>query len=370
MNMFQVAPLSEIAELNPALQDRLAPTESVAFVPMASVDAAAGCVATMSQRPFADVSKGYTPMLSGDLLVAKITPCFENGKIAQAMLPVRYGFGSTEFHVVRPRANRIDARYLLHYLRLQRIRKEGEKRMTGSAGQRRVPQAFLADLPVPFPSIPEQRRIAAILDQTEALRTQRRKALGLLDHLRASIFVSMFGSPVRPAFPLGSIRNDVEASSGKSSKGVIATERTAFPIYGGNGINGWATRTLFDLPVLVFGRVGQQCGNAFLTDGPAWVTDNAIVVQIRNMDALHPRFVLDAFSHTDFARRVRHLDLPFINQGMILDTSIVLPPIALQLEYVARMSQVDRLSASHRASLAHLDALFASLQHRAFRGEL
>jgi type I restriction enzyme, S subunit len=151
---------------------------------------------------------------------------------------------------------------------------------------------------------------------------------------------------------------------------VVATELTEFPTYGGNGINGWATRPLYEEPVLVFGRVGQQCGNAFLTNGSAWVTDNAIVVQVKKPDTLHPQFVLDAFSHTDFARRVRHLDLPFINQSMILDTPIVLPPIALQLEYVGRLAQVQRLTVAHRAFLAHLDALFASLQHRAFRGEL
>ncbi len=370
MSALHVSRLSEIAELNPVLQDRLAPGDSVAFVPMASVDATAGRVTSIGQRPYSDVSKGYTPMLSGDLLVAKITPCFENGKIAQAMLPVRYGFGSTEFHVVRPHPDRVDDRYLLHYLRLQRVRAEGEKRMTGSAGQRRVPQAFLADLPVPVPTLVEQRRIAAILDQANALRTQRRAALALLDDLRASIFLSMFGSPASPNFALGPIRNDAEASSGKSSKGVLATQRTEFPIYGGNGINGWATRPLYKEPVLVFGRVGQQCGNAFLTNGPAWITDNAIVVRIKNAKSVHPRFVLDAFSHTDFARRVRHLDLPFINQSMILDTPVVLPPIALQIQYVDRMAQVDGLSATHRASLAHLDALFASLQHRAFRGEL
>ena len=288
--------------------------------------------------------------------------------LAKIARPTFSGICSTDILPVKPGPN-LDRSFLAHLL-LQRRMVDLASSLATGVNLPRLSANALEAFEIPLPGVGEQRRIAAILDQADTLRSQRRKALNLLSDLRASIFASMFGSLDNPAFRLGSIRNYVDASSGKSSKGVVARERSAFPIYGGNGINGWATRALYDVPVLVFGRVGQQCGNAFLTDGPAWVTDNAIVVQIRNMDALHPRFVLDAFSHTDFARRVRHLDLPFINQSMILDTPIVLPQIALQLEYVERVVEVDRLSASHRASLAHLDALFASVQHRAFGGEL
>lgn len=155
--------LGEIANINPRLGRTMASDEPVSFVPMAYLSDQSAAATPESVRPFGEVAKGYTPMLDGDLLVAKITPCFENGKIGQAQLTTRVGMGSTEFHVVRPSAE-IDARYLLHFLRTPRVNQAGRLRMTGSGGQRRVPAAYLEELGVPLPPIDEQRRIAAILD--------------------------------------------------------------------------------------------------------------------------------------------------------------------------------------------------------------
>ena len=189
---FLTAKLTDIAELNPPLGKKLPTEELVSFVPMASLSAESASVETTQDRPYAEVAKGFTPFLDGDVLVAKITPCFENGKIAQARLPRSHGFGSTEFHVVRARSGITESRYLHHYLRLEEVRANGQRRMTGSGGQRRVPASFLADLAVPLPPLEEQRRIAAILDQTETLRTQRRTALAALDALFASLLQRAF----------------------------------------------------------------------------------------------------------------------------------------------------------------------------------
>ena len=134
-------------------------------------------------RPYAEVRKGYTYFETGNVLVAKITPCFENGKIVEAVLPRELGFGSTEFHVVRPKPRMLEGRYLHHFLRQERIRVGGQRRMTGSGGQRRVPEDFFAQLANPVPPLLEQRRIAAVLDQADALRAKRREALAQLDSL-------------------------------------------------------------------------------------------------------------------------------------------------------------------------------------------
>ncbi|MCX7279045.1 MAG: restriction endonuclease subunit S [Burkholderiales bacterium] len=229
----------------------------------------------------------------------------------------------------------------------------------------------LTEAPLPVLPIDEQRRIAAILDQAESLRTQRRQALAHLDTLTQSLFFDMFGDPATsPKYSTGTIRRFVEANSGKSAKFVLSESPTDIPIYGGNGINGCATAALYEQPVLVFGRVGQQCGNAFLTQGPSWVTDNAIVVRIADTSQLIAKYVLHAFQGSEFSSRVKHLDLPFINQGMILDNPIPLPPLPLQQTFATRIQAIEALKATHRAALDQLDALFASLQQRAFAGEL
>jgi type I restriction enzyme S subunit len=229
----------------------------------------------------------------------------------------------------------------------------------------------LAQYEFALPPLPEQRRIAAVLDAADALRAKRKAALAQLDQLTQAIFIEMFGHPVQsPKYERAPIRSLTVAASGKTAGDVASAEPTGIPIYGGNGVNGWAIRALFTEPVVIFGRVGQQCGNTFLTDRPVWVTDNAITLQINDRSRLHPTFLVHGFRMTGFAERVKHLDLPFINQQMILDFELPLPPIEKQAEFARRVSAVSALRSSAEKAAAELDALFASLQHRAFRGEL
>jgi type I restriction enzyme S subunit len=262
----------------------------------------------------------------------------------------------------------LDSRYLWHWL--THIGPVLASKAKG-ATFKQVNKNDIGELPITLPPLPEQRRIAAILDQADALRTKRRQALAQLGSLTQSIFIEMFGNiSISPKFSLSSIRAFADTNSGKSSKSVLSEGRTGIPIYGGNGINGWAHTALYDQPVLIFGRVGQHCGNAFITEGPSWVTDNAIVVRISDKTKLNFQFVLHAFQESGFSNRVKHLDLPFINQSMILDNPIPIPPLKVQQAFAERVQAVDALKANHRASLVELDNLCASLQHRAFRGEL
>lgn len=195
MNVERVK-LSKIAAINPPLKDRPSARDVVSFLGMADVNGEGGTTSRGESRPFSEVAKGYTHFVDRDLLVAKITPCFENGKIAQAVLKHPRGAGSTEFHVIRPDPALVDERFLLRYLRQPWIRVAGEQRMTGSVGQRRVPEAFLTDLTIPLPSLQEQRRIAQLLDQVDAVRGLRRNSISLLDDLIKSIFLDMFGDPI------------------------------------------------------------------------------------------------------------------------------------------------------------------------------
>ncbi|UYN90017.1 MAG: restriction endonuclease subunit S [Anaerolineales bacterium] len=144
-------------------------------------------------RKLNEVKKLYTPFRKGDILIAKITPSFENGKLAIANIRHELGFGTTEFHVVRPATSALDTKYLFHFLKQDAIRAVGAKRMTGSAGQKRLPASFVADLQIPLPSLAEQHRIAAIFDKVHELRALRRRALARLYDLAQSVFLEMFG---------------------------------------------------------------------------------------------------------------------------------------------------------------------------------
>lgn len=140
--------------------------ELFAFVPMAAVGAADGSIVVTAKRPFAEVKKGFTPFQSGDVLFAKITPCMENGKMAVVpYLENNYGFGSTEFHVIRPKDG-IDPKFVYYHVSAQSFRKEAAHHMTGAVGQKRVPTDFLKQSTIVIPpTIEDQKRIVAEIEK-------------------------------------------------------------------------------------------------------------------------------------------------------------------------------------------------------------
>ena len=368
---FPTAKLTDIAELNPTLGKKLPAEELVSFVPMASLSAESASVETTQDRPYAEVAKGFTPFLDGDVLVAKITPCFENGKIAQARLQRSHGFGSTEFHVVRARPGIAESRYLHHYLRLEEVRANGQRRMTGSGGQRRVPASFLADLAIPLPPLEEQRRIAAILDQAETLRTQRRTALALLDSLTQSLFLDMFGDAEtnKMGFQISTLGSAIKLKSGNFLPASQMADKGQFPVYGGNGINGKHDEFMFEEPKIVIGRVGAYCGCVHVTEPRSWVTDNALYIEAFD-SALHPEYLAFALSEAKLNQYASQSGQPLISGARIAAVKLLVPPLPLQQTFATRIAAIEALKTTHRRALAALDALFAALQQRAFAGQL
>lgn len=177
--------LSDIVSINPSLTAHLDDDLEVSFVPMKAVEAMSGRVDLSETRRAREVRKGYTSFYSGDVLWAKITPCMENGKVAVIRnLKNDVGFGSTEFHVLRPFARGVTAEWLFFFLTQQSVRQDARKHMTGSAGQLRVPTAYLADLIVPLPPRVEQR---AIVVKIEALFSELDKGIEQLQTIKQQL---------------------------------------------------------------------------------------------------------------------------------------------------------------------------------------
>ena len=182
------AKLSSIALINPPRRRDIpyAPNTPVTFVPMQSVSEDTGTIAWPEMRPLAGVSKGYTYFEEGDVLFAKITPCMQNGKHAIARdLTNGLGFGTTEFHVIRPGEN-VTADWIHRFLRQPWVLKEAARHFRGAVGQQRVPKQFLIDLPIPLPPLAEQKRIVSILnEQLAAVERARKAAVERLEAARA-----------------------------------------------------------------------------------------------------------------------------------------------------------------------------------------
>ncbi|MDQ7838148.1 MAG: restriction endonuclease subunit S [Thermodesulfobacteriota bacterium] len=156
----------------------------VSFVPMEAVCEYGG-LRLEQMKPLGDVSTGYTYFCEGDVVVAKITPCFENGKgsIGEG-LENGLGFGTTELHVLRPLED-LDRRFLFYVTISHTFRKIGEAYMYGAGGQKRVPDDFIRDFRHPIPAIDIQRSIAAFLDrETVRIDAMTKKIQDSIDMLR------------------------------------------------------------------------------------------------------------------------------------------------------------------------------------------
>lgn len=228
-------------------------------------------------------------------------------------------------------------------------------------------------IPIPVtkndePDFTEQNRIVLVLEEAQNIKNKRLEANQKIDKLLPSLFAKMFGdiSEKKSNHPWGTIRQSVRAESGKSSKEVLSSVKTEFPIYGGNGITGWAKCFLYTDPVLIVGRVGQQCGSIHLSQGPCWVTDNAIVVTIKDVDKLNPIYLADALRKSSLGRTVESLDLPYINQSIILDANIPLPKIELQNQYANLVKEIELNKENQNESTKKVDELFNAVMAKSF----
>jgi len=166
-------PLKQIAEINPGTVFKSIEDETrLTFVPMEAITDEDGTIYAPQERNFAE-NVGYTNFQEGDLLWAKITPCMENGKsaVAEGLLN-GYGFGSTEYHVFRPKSPELNIKYLHALLRIKRLRQAAKSYFGGSSGHQRVDEAFFARLHIALPDATKQRHI---VEEIERRRIEARR---------------------------------------------------------------------------------------------------------------------------------------------------------------------------------------------------
>ena len=161
--------LHEIAEIDPKRPKLDLPgTAPVSFLPMSDLSARQGEVIPKQERPLETVIKGYTYFAERDVIVAKITPCFENGKMGViGKLKNGIGFGSTEYYVIRANAD-VLPEFLFASLCHPQFIAQGEANMSGSAGQQRVTKSFIHNYQIAVPDLDTQRKLVAELQREQA----------------------------------------------------------------------------------------------------------------------------------------------------------------------------------------------------------
>ena len=188
--------IQDVCDINPPKPKKgdIPDDASVTFVPMPAVDAEHGEISSPEIRPFSEVRSGFTAFRDGDVIMAKITPCMENGKAAVAGgLVSGLGFGSTEFFVLRSNGS-ILPQYLFHHIRQVSFRELAESNMTGSVGQKRVPKEFIANAAIPLPPLAEQHRIVAAVEalfaRLDAANARLERVPGILKRFRQTVLAA------------------------------------------------------------------------------------------------------------------------------------------------------------------------------------
>lgn len=192
---WEVKRLDDICIINPTKKEiiNLPKNTEVSFLRMTDVSEN-GHISLDASNVLSEVEKGFTYFAENDVLFAKITPCMENGKGAVAKgLINKIGFGSTEFHVLRPKYNLCNSQWLYHLTMLDTFRKEAEQKMTGSAGQKRVPMGFIKSYRVPLPPISVQNQFAEIVTKIEEQKALVQKAVNESQYLFDSLMSEYFG---------------------------------------------------------------------------------------------------------------------------------------------------------------------------------
>lgn len=334
----------------------------------------------------------------GDVLVSTVRPNL-NG-VAMVPPQLNGATASTGFCVIRANRAVLEPRYAFHWVKSPTFVSNMVAQATG-ASYPAVSDRIVLDSEIPLPPLPEQRRIAAILDKADALRTKRREALAQLDRLAQSIFVEMFGDPVAnaknwPRHALGDLLSSID--SGWSP---VCLERPAEGEEWGVLKLGAVTSCVYDFqankalppgvePVpdievkpgdLLFSRKNTHelvaaCAFVESTRPRLMMSDLMFRLQVRDENKLNKRFLHGLLTNPRKRAEVQKLaggsagSMPNISKAKLLALQIELPPIALQEEFASRVQKAGRMKDTIECAAVQGDLLFSSLQHRAFRGEL
>jgi len=224
---------------------------------------------------------------------------------------------------------------------------------------------------IPLPPLSEQRRIVEILDQADALRKKCAEAAAKAARILPALFYKMFGDPGKN--PKGLIKKKlgdlIKVKSGSFLPAKIMDSEGQYPVYGGNGINGYHSEYMFKNSVVVLGRVGAYCGVVYFTEPKCWVTDNALYVS-EHSDDLHPRYLAEALRMANLNQYAGRAGQPLISGSRIYPIEILVPPSFKQQQFASQIQKLQEFKDARRQSGNRIERLFSVLLHRAFTDNL
>lgn len=337
--------LSDLAIINPSKTEikNLNDSTTVSFVEMASVSDE-GYIEEKEERAYKELRKGsYTYFAENDIILAKITPCMENGKCAIAKgLSNKIGFGSSEFHVIRV-GSEIMSEYLFELLNQEEVRKIAEKNMTGSSGHRRVPKEFYESLKIPLPSIEVQTQL---VNDCNMINKNVEKARKIISDSKRNI-ESLFQEGYSKANSTYRISDTdlFELSIGKRVlKDEINNEEKGIPVYSANVFEpfGHIEKELlenFEVSSVLWGIDGDWMVNVIPAKEPFYPTDHCGVLRIKS-NKLHPKYL--AWVLQKEGERVRFSRTNRASMDSMRGLTITAPSEKIQTGLIKKVEKLEK----------------------------
>ena len=318
----------------------------VSFVEMASVSNE-GYISNKVDRAIGEVRRGgYTYFAENDIIIAKITPCMENGKCAIATgLTNGVGFGSSEFHVFRCDNAIILTDYLFKLLNSKLIRNAAEQAMTGASGHRRVPEAFYAELQIPVPPLKIQRQIAEESRKVDEEYNATRASIGVYHKKIEELFEELdIITKQREGYRLTlSAHDDFDVSIGKRVLNHQLLPDGAIPVYSAN-VNepfGYIDERLitdFSVPSVLWGIDGDWMTNYVPEDFAFYPTDHCGVLRCKT-PKVNPRYMAHILETEGRKRGFSRSYRASIDR--VRGITFAVPDRAVQDETIAKIEEIE-----------------------------
>jgi type I restriction enzyme M protein len=369
---FPLVRLGDVCEFNPKKNEvaDLAPGTLISFVPMADLGEHLMLFTPKDEKPLSDVGASYTYFRDNDVLLAKVTPCFENGKAGIARgLRNGIGFGSSEFYVLRP-SEQILPEYAYFCVTNTLFRQAAVSQMTGTGGLQRVPRGYVEDFQIPLPPLEIQKEIVAEIEGYQKIINGAR---AILDNYRPHIPIS----PDWPIVELGDIcsfkngLNFDKTSSGHTLK-IIGVSDFQKHLYAPNEDldEVHLSKPLGDDYLLKNGDVlfVRSNGNPDLVGRSVFVrqpseptTFSGFTIRGRfHDDRVIPLFYAHFFKSRDFAEMIKTVgqgaNIRNLSQGILTGLKVPLPPLAEQQAIVAEIEAEQALVNSNRELITRFEA--------------
>ena len=383
-NGWNLKPLSEVCDIKPPKSEarkKIKASELVSFLPMENLGICSKSITLNQDRKLSEVEGSYTYFADEDVLLAKITPCFENGKLGIAKnLTNGIGFGSSEYIVFRPNPMLFNE-YLFYFLSQESLRVEGAARMTGAVGHKRIPKDFIELYKIPLPPLTEQKRIVAILDEAFAAidkaKANAEKNLANAKELFESYLNGVFANPGNDweKKTLNEISENLDSKRVPITKNV--RKEGPIPYYGASGIVDYVADYLFDDDLLCISEDGanllaRNLPNCFFYFRQIMVNNHAHVLKFKNI--ISQKFIelyLNSIKLNDF---VSGMAQPKLNQTMLNKIPIPFPSIGIQEAIVNKLDdlsfETNQLEQIYRQQVTAHDELKKSILKKAFEGKL